>query len=70
MTGHLFKDRLEKKRMQLTELGIELFEKLKYAIGVLTIAVQNKQKGKHIELTRLGLERLEKKLNDILKYYK
>ncbi len=62
------------------KLGIELFEKLRYAVGVVTITIQNKQKGKedsgtynserHLELTRLGLERLEKKLNSILKYFK
>lgn len=62
------------------KLGIELFEKLRYAVGVLTITIQNKQEGKedsgtyksdrHLELTRLGLERLEKRLNAILKYFK
>lgn len=62
------------------KLGIELFEKLRHAVGVLTITIQNKQKEKqdsgkyksdrHLDLTRLGLERLEKKLNAILKFFK
>lgn len=62
------------------KLAIELFDKLRYAVGVLIITIQNKQKGeqdsgtyksdRHLELTRLGLERLEKKLNAILKYFK
>ncbi|MBK8611866.1 MAG: hypothetical protein IPL84_18530 [Chitinophagaceae bacterium] len=53
-------------------LGIELFEKLRYAVGVVTITIQTKINGKedsgayksdrHLESTRLSLERLEKKI--------
>lgn len=71
---------LKKIDINALKLGIELFEKLKYAVGVVTITVRKKQERKedsgtyksdrYLVLTRLELERLEKKLNAILKYIK
>ena len=62
------------------KLAIELFEKLRYAIVVVSITILNKRNGKedsgtyesdkHLMLTRLDLERFEKKLDAILNYIK
>jgi hypothetical protein len=67
----------KKYEINVLKLGIDLFEKLRYAVGVVTITIQNKQNDKqdsgtynsdrHLELTRTSLEKLEKKLHDLLK---
>jgi hypothetical protein len=67
------------KRFEINslKLGIELFEKLRWAVSVVTITILNKYEGKqdsgsydsnrHLELTRTSIEKLENKLNDLLK---
>lgn len=67
------------KKYEITALkqGIQLFEKLRKAITVIAITIQNKQENKlnsgeynsdrHLELIGLDIIKLDKKLHDLLK---
>ena len=67
----------KKYEINAMKLGIELFEKLRNAVVIVMVTVENKQQGKedsvpyhsdrHLELTRYSLEKLDKRLQDVLK---